>query len=177
MTELAIPTCIADITPAWLTAALGTAPARVVDVCPERIGVGVGIMADEWRVTLTYDEPAPDQLASVVVKLVSSAEENRVLADEPPVGLEHGEEVGERVGGCADAPQFLAQQPEALEEHLPHQPPLVAEQLVHRRGGGVGLSGDAPRREPGGSLAREQLERHGEQSAAQLRGALLGPRH
>src|SRR5271166_4682478 len=82
MTELAIPTCIADITPAWLTAALGTAPARVVDVCPERIGVGVGIMADEWRVTLTYDEPAPDQLGSVVVKLVSSAEENRTLANE-----------------------------------------------------------------------------------------------
>ncbi len=82
MTELAIPTCIADITPAWLTAALGTAPARVIDICPERIGVGVGIMADEWRVTLTYDEPAPDRLASVVVKLVSSAEENRALADE-----------------------------------------------------------------------------------------------
>lgn len=82
MTELAIPTCIADITPVWLTAALGTAPAHVVDVCPERIGVGVGIMADEWRVTLTYDEPAPDQLTSVVVKLVSSAEENRALADE-----------------------------------------------------------------------------------------------
>ena len=46
MTELAIPTCIADITPGWLTAALGTAPAHVVDVCPERIDVGVGIMAE-----------------------------------------------------------------------------------------------------------------------------------
>jgi len=82
MTELAIPTCIAGITPAWLTAALGTAPARVVDVRSERVGVGVGIMADEWRVTLTYDQPAPDQLASVVVKLPSSAEGTRVMADE-----------------------------------------------------------------------------------------------
>ena len=82
MTELAIPTCIADVTPAWLTAALGTAPARVVDVQSEQVGVGVGIMADEWRVTLAYDQPAPDQLASVVVKLASSAEGNRALANE-----------------------------------------------------------------------------------------------
>ena len=82
MTEVAIPTCIADITPAWLMAALGTAPARVVDACPQRIGVGIGIMADEWRLTLTWDKPGPDQLASVVVKLPSSAEGNRALANE-----------------------------------------------------------------------------------------------
>src|SRR5208282_2327698 len=82
MTELAIPTCIADITPEWLTSALGTAPARVVDVRPERIGVGIGIMADEWRLALTYDQPSPGQPASVVVKLASSAEENRAVANE-----------------------------------------------------------------------------------------------
>jgi hypothetical protein len=82
MTEVAIPTCITDITPAWVTAALGTAPARVVDVRPERIGVGIGIMADEWRLALTYDQPSPGQPASVVVKLASSAEENRAVANE-----------------------------------------------------------------------------------------------
>ncbi|WP_322761966.1 phosphotransferase [Frankia sp. Cr2] len=82
MTEIAIPTCIADITPAWLTAALGTTPAHVVDVHTERIGVGIGLMADEWRVTLTYDQPLPNQLASVVVKLAASAGENRAIAHE-----------------------------------------------------------------------------------------------
>lgn len=82
MPELAIPTCIAEITPEWLTAALATAPARVADIRTERIGVGIGIMADEWRIILTYDQPAPGQLASVVVKLASSAAGNRALADE-----------------------------------------------------------------------------------------------
>ena len=82
MTEIPIPTGIGDVTPAWLTAALGCAPARVVDIQPERIGVGVGIMADEWRLCLSYDQAVPGQPQSVVVKLASSAAENRALADE-----------------------------------------------------------------------------------------------
>ena len=94
-----IPLTVADVTPDWLSDVLGVpVTARRLT----RIGQGVGIMGDIYRAELESPDPATP--ASVVVKLPSSAEENRAqgvalgmfeaevrfyreLAQEAPVGL------------------------------------------------------------------------------------------
>lgn len=70
------PALVADpdgITPAWLTQALhagGVAPeTQVIDVARERVGTGQ--VAMNVRCRLTWDRPAADAPASVVVKLPS----------------------------------------------------------------------------------------------------------
>ncbi|MBI2708163.1 MAG: phosphotransferase [Actinobacteria bacterium] len=82
-----IPTGLADLTPAWLSAALaGPAPgapdtasppgvaARVVDARVEPIGTGQ--IADSARVTLTWDPPAAGP-PTVVAKVTAASEASR----------------------------------------------------------------------------------------------------
>ena len=76
-----IPTTTADMTATWLTNALRSAQAidraTITAVHTEAIGVGVGIMGDLTRATLTYDRVEPAAPASVIVKLTSPHEANR----------------------------------------------------------------------------------------------------
>jgi hypothetical protein len=67
------PTAIDAVTPEWLAGVVG-APVRSID--PVRIGEGVGIMGEIYRVALGYADRAVGP-ASVVVKLPSSFEANR----------------------------------------------------------------------------------------------------
>lgn len=73
MKSLAIPATMSDVTPQWLTAALrqggGLKHASVTGIERETIGVGVGILGELARLTLTYDHPEPGAPASLVAKL------------------------------------------------------------------------------------------------------------
>ena len=70
-----IPTGAADLTAAWLTAAIGGGEVTAADATP----VGTGQVADSIRIKLTWDPPGagPD---SVVVKVTSSSEVSRRAA-------------------------------------------------------------------------------------------------
>jgi aminoglycoside/choline kinase family phosphotransferase len=72
-----IPASAADITAGWLADALGL-PVATIETEP--IGVGVGLLGELVRVTLTYDEPVDGAPASVVVKLPTTAAANKALA-------------------------------------------------------------------------------------------------
>jgi hypothetical protein len=69
-----IPLSINDVTDGWLSEVLG---AKVSNIEIDQIGQGIGLMGDIFRVRIDYAEStmAP---TSVVVKLPSSAEENRI---------------------------------------------------------------------------------------------------
>ena len=69
-----IPRSIEEVTDSWLSQVL---EADVRGHQRERIGEGVGLMGDIFRVTLDYADGQPAGPASVVVKLPSSHEENR----------------------------------------------------------------------------------------------------
>ncbi len=64
-----IPKSIAEVTPHWLSVALG---ADITDILPAQIGQGVGLMGDIFKVGLTYADNPGTLPASVVVKLPSS---------------------------------------------------------------------------------------------------------
>jgi hypothetical protein len=70
---LEIPKSIDEVTDAWLSKALDL---EITGHSCERIGEGVGLMGDIFRVVLEQDGGSADP-ASVVVKLPSSHEENR----------------------------------------------------------------------------------------------------
>jgi len=79
MTTVAIPATIAEVTAEWITIVLHEAgalphdvPVTAIEVT--RIGEGIGIMGDLYRVALDHPLATP---ASVVVKLPSAAEANR----------------------------------------------------------------------------------------------------
>ena len=72
---LSIPPSIDDVSNEWLGKTLG---ASVTRQNRTQIGQGVGLMGDIYRVSVEYGQPASAELpASVVVKLPSTAEENR----------------------------------------------------------------------------------------------------
>ena len=66
MTQSAFPTSVEAITPAWLTAALGGPAVAGFEASP--VGVGLGFVGAIQRLSLTYDHPAPDAPASVIVR-------------------------------------------------------------------------------------------------------------
>ncbi len=63
--DLALPATIDDLTPEWLSAALGV---EVTAAHQERIGEGVGLVGELARVHLTYADPAADLPATMVAK-------------------------------------------------------------------------------------------------------------
>ncbi len=69
-------TTIEDITPEYLSGALGQ---RVTAVASEPVGVGVGLIGQLHRVTLTYGE-GDSGPAAVIVKLAGATEESRFVA-------------------------------------------------------------------------------------------------
>jgi len=69
-----IPKRIDDVTNGWLSQVL---EAEVNDQQRERIGEGIGLMGDIYRLGLDYAEGQAAGPASVVVKLPSTLEENR----------------------------------------------------------------------------------------------------
>lgn len=79
-----IPRAAGDLTAGWLTAVLeagGCEGAGVVEsLAVERIGAGVGIIADLFRLTPRYQPGARGGPASLVVKLPSAIPEIRQLA-------------------------------------------------------------------------------------------------
>jgi len=68
-----IPKTINDVTPAWVSDALGC---EVQSLEFEQVGQGIGLMGDIFKVVLSGDAKA-QALGSVVVKLPSSFEDNR----------------------------------------------------------------------------------------------------
>ncbi len=73
MTRLTIPATMPDLTPQWLTAALRAGGvvkrSSVTGVERESIGVGIGILGELARITLSYDRPEPGAPTSLVAKL------------------------------------------------------------------------------------------------------------
>lgn len=71
--ELPIPASMDEITPAWLTATLRQSgvlkDASVTSANYETIGVGIGILGDLARFSLTYDRPEAGAPATVIAKL------------------------------------------------------------------------------------------------------------
>lgn len=78
----AIPATSSGFTPAWVTQALaagGRAGARVAAVEMQRIGEGVGVLAELYRLRLTYQPDSRPGPASVIAKLHSSSPQVREL--------------------------------------------------------------------------------------------------
>ena len=71
-----IPRTTSDVTAKWLASALDV---PITSIKAEPIGVGVGLLGDLLRVQLTYERPADDAPASVVVKLPSHAPANKAI--------------------------------------------------------------------------------------------------
>jgi len=73
MSTLTIPTALDQLTPEWLTSALRESgvlkDASVTEASREVIGVGVGILGELARVTLTYDNAEAGAPKTVVAKL------------------------------------------------------------------------------------------------------------
>lgn len=80
----AFPTSSQDVTPDWLTAALGGPEAldgaRVTGIEIERVGEGVGFMAIVSRLSLTYDRPCSAP-GAVICKFPSPEPGARQVAD------------------------------------------------------------------------------------------------
>ena len=86
--DLPVPRSIGEVTPEWLGLALspdsGLRLPMVSALRSERVGEGVGIMSEAWRVIPDYVEADPGFPRSVIVKLASLHPENR----------EHGTNLG-----------------------------------------------------------------------------------
>lgn len=79
-TPLVIPQTPDGLTAAWVTQALaagGRAGAHVVAVATERIGEGIGVVADLYRLRLTYAREGSEGPATLIAKLRSSNPEIR----------------------------------------------------------------------------------------------------
>lgn len=72
---------------------------------------------------------------------------------------------------------LAAQHAEALEEDLPHETGLVAEEFVDGGSGCVRFAGDFARREGGHAVAREHHEGGAKDVVAEFARALLSSRH
>jgi hypothetical protein len=81
---LTIPTTMDEVTPAWLTAALreggAIKNATVTAIEKETIGVGVGILGDLARMTMTYDRDEPGAPKTIVAKLPTQDPAGRGIA-------------------------------------------------------------------------------------------------
>lgn len=85
MVDIGFPKGPEDVTPEQLTAALRTTAAiasgaSVRSFEAEQIGIGVGILALLWRLTITYDPPNSGP-STVVLKLPHTMPESRFIAD------------------------------------------------------------------------------------------------
>ena len=84
MSALAIPATMDEVTPAWLTAALRESgvlkTATVTSADRVTIGVGVGLLGDIARVTLTYDRDEPGAPATLVAKIPTADPGGRGIA-------------------------------------------------------------------------------------------------
>jgi len=69
-----IPKTFGDVTPEWMSDVLSS---DIASISSTRIGEGIGLMGDIYRVELAYKTNEGNSLDSVVVKLPSSFEENR----------------------------------------------------------------------------------------------------
>ena len=83
--EIGLPKDEADLNADWVCAALhasGALPseARVSDVSRERIGEGVGLLSQLYRLRPTYEGACPDAPASLVAKLPTTDPTMRFLA-------------------------------------------------------------------------------------------------
>lgn len=82
---LTIPATMDEVTPQWLTAALRSGgvivEATVTAAEKETIGVGVGILGDLARITLTYDREEPGAPKTLVAKLPTQDPAGRGIAD------------------------------------------------------------------------------------------------
>ena len=81
-----IPNGFDEVTPQWLTAALGAGGhlppgARVASIEGERIGEGVGFVGEIRRLSLRYDGDAGAAPRSVIAKLPSAQEGARAIAN------------------------------------------------------------------------------------------------
>lgn len=82
-----IPTTVADLTPAWLTDAVD-ATGSVLAVDSEPVGVGVGLVGQLHRLTLTWEGDGPRTL---IAKLAAEGEDSRFVATVLNMyGREHG---------------------------------------------------------------------------------------
>lgn len=77
MDQLTIPQGPEDLTPQWLTAALGSKgefqDVSISSVVLDRVGTGSGFVGECWRITPTYLPSAPNTPASMVAKFPSPA--------------------------------------------------------------------------------------------------------
>ncbi len=81
-----VPDGFDDVTPQWLTAALGagghlSAGARVASVKGERVGEGLGFVGEIRRLILSYDGDGGGAPRSVIAKLPSAQKGSRALAN------------------------------------------------------------------------------------------------
>ena len=79
--ELAIPTTIGDVTPAWLTSALAEAGigGMVESVESEQIGEGVGFIGQLHRLTIGYSERPANAPASLIAKMPTDEPGGRMM--------------------------------------------------------------------------------------------------
>jgi Ecdysteroid kinase-like family len=79
-----IPDHIDDVDTVWLAEILHSGghltSGDIASISAERVGVGIGILADLARVEIVYADANPEAPASVVVKLQSHVPENRAMA-------------------------------------------------------------------------------------------------
>ena len=100
-----------------------------------------------------------------------------MLSGEHPERLDDRDQLASGILRRPDLVQVLPQQPEALEEHLPDQSGLVAEQLVYGRSRGA----RALRQPAGGELRNTVAGQHVhgslQHALPHLRSPLLRSRH
>ena len=97
--------------------------------------------------------------------------------EEPAVRGGQRPQVGQRVLGLGQRRELGEEAPEALEVQLAHDPGLVAEELVERRGRRLGPGGQRSGREASGSPLGQQVHGGGQHLVAELGGALLATGH
>jgi MFS family permease len=101
----------------------------------------------------------------------------RVVPGEDPEHPYRAEQVSSRIVRLPQPPETVPEEPEALEEHLPDQAGLVAEELVDGRRRRLGLVGDIPGGEPPDPVSGQHRHCHLHDVLAQLTGPLLGSGH
>lgn len=119
MSQLPIPASMADVTPAWLTAALrkgGWLGEANVTAAPRvQIGQGVGILGELARITLEYDRHEPRAPKTLIAKIPTADPGGRGIAQ--MLGFYEKEcrfyaEVGDRVGVRTAHCYYSARDPE-----------------------------------------------------------------
>lgn len=84
--SISLPRSEADVTPAWITQVLHASGAlaadrQVSEIACDRIGEGVGMLSRLFRFRLTYNGPAGEAPATVILKLPTADPQMRYLAD------------------------------------------------------------------------------------------------